>query len=52
MEHVQTVRTADQRRRFAKLANRVLAAIENGMVYPQPSWMCADCAYMNICRAW
>jgi putative RecB family exonuclease len=51
-EIVQTVRTADQRRRFAKLANRVLAAIENGMVYPQPSWMCSDCAYSNACKAW
>jgi putative RecB family exonuclease len=51
-EIVQTVRTADQRRRFAKLANRVLAAIENGMVYPQPSWMCSDCAYSDACKAW
>jgi len=51
-EIVQTVRTADQRRRFAKLSNRVLAAIENGMVYPQPSWMCSDCAYSDACKAW
>jgi putative RecB family exonuclease len=52
MEHVQTVRTAQDRKRFAKLANRVLAAIENGIVYPQPSWMCSDCAYSDACKAW
>jgi putative RecB family exonuclease len=51
-EIVQTVRTAQDRKRFAKLANRVLAAIENGVVYPQSSWMCADCAYSNACKAW
>ena len=51
-EMVQTVRTAQDRKRFAKVANRVLAAIENGMVYPQSSWMCADCSYTNACKAW
>ena len=51
-EIVQTVRSAQDRKRFAKVANRVLAAIENGMVYPQSSWMCADCAYSNACKAW
>jgi putative RecB family exonuclease len=51
-EIVQTVRTAQDRKRFAKVANRVLAAIENGMVYPQSSWMCSDCAYSNACKAW
>lgn len=52
MEQVQTIRTAQDRKRFAKLANRVLAAIETGIAYPQPSWMCSDCAYSNACKAW
>jgi len=51
-EHYQTVRTADQRRRFAKLASAVLAGIENKVFIPQPSWMCADCAYQGACKAW
>ena len=51
-EIVKTVRTAQDRKRFAKVANRVLSAIENGMVYPQPSWMCSDCAYSDACKAW
>jgi putative RecB family exonuclease len=52
MEQVQTIRTAQDRKRFAKLANRVLAAIETGIAYPQPSWMCADCGYTDACKAW
>jgi putative RecB family exonuclease len=52
LEHYHTVRTADQRRRFAKLASAVLAGIENKTFIPQPSWMCADCSYQNACRSW
>jgi len=52
MESVQTVRTSQDRKRFAKIANRVLSAIENGVVYPQQSWMCSDCAYSDACKAW
>jgi len=52
LEHYQTVRTADQRRRFAKLASAVLAGIENKVFIPQPSWMCSDCPYQDACKAW
>jgi putative RecB family exonuclease len=52
LEQYHTIRTADQRRRFAKLASAVLAGIENKLFIPQPSWMCADCAYAAACRAW
>jgi putative RecB family exonuclease len=52
LEHYHTVRTADQRRRFAKLASAVLAGIENKTFIPQPSWMCADCSYQDACRSW
>jgi putative RecB family exonuclease len=52
MEQYHTVRTADQRRRFAKLASAVLAGIENKTFIPQPSWMCADCAYQDACKSW
>jgi putative RecB family exonuclease len=52
LEHYHTVRTADQRRRFAKLASAVLAGIEQKVFLPQPSWMCSDCAYADACRAW
>jgi len=52
LEHYHTVRTADQRRRFAKLSSSVLPAIEQKVFFPQPSWMCGDCAYQDACKAW
>ena len=52
LEQVWTTRTAAQRRRFAKVANAVLAGIDAGIFIPQPSWMCVDCAYANVCQAW
>jgi putative RecB family exonuclease len=47
-----TVRTAQDRKRFAKIANAVLAGIDAGIYMPQPSWMCSDCAYQDACKEW
>jgi putative RecB family exonuclease len=52
LEQVDTVRTAQQRKRFAKIANAVLAGIDAGIYMPQPKWMCYDCAYKEACMAW
>ena len=52
LETVQTVRTAQDRKRFAKVANAVLAGIDAGIYMPQPSWMCSDCAYQEACKAY
>ena len=52
LEIVQTVRTAQDRKRFAKIANAVLAGIDAGIYMPQPNWMCSDCAYQDACKAW
>jgi putative RecB family exonuclease len=52
LEQVDTVRTAQQRKRFAKIANAVLAGIDAGIYMPQPNWMCSDCAYKEACMAW
>jgi putative RecB family exonuclease len=52
LEHVFTTRTAAHRKRFAKLATAVLAGIDAGVFIPQPSWMCADCAYADACKSW
>jgi len=52
VEHVYTSRTAEDRRRFAKVANAVLAGIDAGIFMPQPSWMCVDCAYSDACKSW
>lgn len=52
MEFYHTTRTAADRKRFAKVASCVLAAIEKRVFIPQKSWMCADCQYAKACAAW
>jgi len=52
IEQVNTIRTAEQRKRFAKIANAVLAGIDAGIFMPQPSWMCGDCSHSDACKAW
>jgi putative RecB family exonuclease len=52
LEQYHTVRTADQRRRFARLASAVLAGIDRKVFIPQPSWMCSDCPFQDACKAW
>jgi putative RecB family exonuclease len=51
-ETVSTIRTAQDRKRFAKIANAVLEGIDAGIYMPQPSWMCSDCAYQDACKEW
>jgi len=52
LEHHTTVRTPDQRRRFAKLANAVLAGIDARIFIPCKSWLCSDCQFIGACQAW
>lgn len=52
LEQVSTIRTAQDRKRFAKISVSVLNAIDAGIYLPQPSWMCSDCSYQNACKAW
>ena len=52
MQQHFTVRTASDRKRFAKIASMVLAGIENRIFIPQRSWMCSDCAYTEACSKW
>jgi len=50
LEHVNTLRTAQDRKRFAKIANAVLAGIDASIYMPQPNWMCSDCSYSDACK--
>ena len=52
MEYYFTVRTASDRKRFAKIASMVLTAIESRIFMPQKSWMCSDCGYSDVCSKW
>ena len=52
LETVHTVRTAQDRKRFARIATAVLDGIDKNVYLPQPSWMCSDCSYAQACKAW
>jgi len=52
LEYSYTVRRADHRKRFAKIASAVLAGIENRIFIPQQSWMCSDCQFKDECNNW
>jgi len=47
-----TIRTAPQRRRFAKLTNAILAGIDARIFIPNKSWMCSDCQFAKACEEW
>ena len=51
-EQHYTIRTAKQRRRFAKLTGTVLAGIDARIFMPNKSWLCSDCQFVDACNAW
>ena len=51
-EQHYTIRTAKQRRRFAKLTGTVLAGIDARIFMPNKSWLCSDCQFVEACKAW
>jgi len=52
MQQHFTVRTAADRKRFARIASVGLAGIESRIFIPQRSWMCSDCSYTEACSQW
>lgn len=52
MEYYTTTRSAEHRKRFAKLASRVLKGIENRIFCPSSGWLCSDCQYSEACKRW
>jgi putative RecB family exonuclease len=52
LEFYETVRTAQDRKRFAKIANAVLAGIENRVFIPTKSYFCSDCQFIKACESW
>jgi putative RecB family exonuclease len=51
-QQVFTLRDTSDRRRFGKLANAVLSAIDAKIFIPHTSWMCGGCQYADICEEW
>jgi len=52
IQQISTIRTRSDRKRFARIANVVLAAIDAKIFMPTVSWMCATCDYSTICKKW
>ena len=52
VEIYNTVRTAADRRRFAKIANVILQSIEGKLFMPNRSWLCSDCQFTRACDSW
>ena len=52
LEHYHTQRTADDRRRLARIATQVLKGIEAKIFVPSRSWLCTDCEYAGACTDW
>ena len=52
LEHYFTSRTAVDRKRFARIANGVLAGIEQRIFIPVKGWLCSDCSYADACAKW
>lgn len=52
LEQYHTTRTAEDRKRFAKITNAILNGIENRVFIPNRSWLCSDCQYSDACRSW
>lgn len=52
LEYYYTTRSADDRRRLARIASVVLQGIEAGVYIPNRSWMCKNCEYAKACKDW
>lgn len=52
LEYYYTTRNLWQRRRFVRIAQTVLAGIENRIFIPTRSWLCTDCQFSNACAGW
>ena len=52
LQHVNTIRNRDDRKRFSKIANMVLLGIDSRIFMPVKSWMCTGCQYANTCSQW
>jgi putative RecB family exonuclease len=51
-EQHYTIRTAAQRRRFAKLTTAILEGIDSRVFIPCKSWLCTDCQFAKACGEW
>ena len=51
-QQVNTIRTREDRKRFSKIANMVLAGIDAQIFMPVKSWLCTGCQFSETCSQW
>ena len=52
IQQIPTTRTQADIDRFLKVTGYVAKAIEQGIFYPSPNFMCSMCGYKDLCRKW
>jgi CRISPR/Cas system-associated exonuclease Cas4 (RecB family) len=52
IEKTEAKRTKKDHNWFFHLCSQVLKSIKSGIFFPNPSWMCSDCEYADICKEW
>ena len=52
IQQLQTTRTQADIDRFLKVVGYVSRAIEQGIFYPNPNFMCGMCGYKDLCKKW
>lgn len=50
VERYTTVRYADHMKQFLGIITTILRAIEQGIFYPNPGWVCGECGFKMICN--
>lgn len=52
IQQLATIRTQADIDRFLKVMAYISKAIEHGIFYPSPNFMCGVCGYKELCRKW
>lgn len=52
LQQINTIRTKEDRKRFAKIASAVLSGVSNRVFYPVQGFLCSTCEYSNSCKNW
>lgn len=51
-ERLMVERTEEDDARLFRIVQEVLAAVEAGSFFPNPSWQCRDCEFRHACPLW
>jgi len=52
IQQIQTYRNKEDIKRLIKTFKYVNKAIQSGIFYPNPNFMCSNCGYRELCKKW